>query len=108
MNPLRFDWEIIQIRAAEHDARLGGCRNQTHVSEHPGVEAHTFCSGRSIDGRLEHGSALIEQIAGQLDLIFSFVIISLKSNPWCTNFTVWLNSIIYLVTCLFGLSASVD
>ena len=39
---LCFDGEIVEINAAENDAGFSRCGDQTDVTVHPSVEAHTL------------------------------------------------------------------
>src|SRR5260370_1134524 len=52
--PLRFDMKIVQVNAAKNDAGFGRGGGQTHVTVHPGMEAHTLGKGLSGNGSLEH------------------------------------------------------
>src|SRR6266849_448788 len=52
--PLRFDWEIIQVNAAKHDACFRRSGYQANVTIHSCMEAHTLGEGLFGDGSLEH------------------------------------------------------
>src|SRR5260370_21787892 len=52
--PLRFDLEIVQVNAAEHDAGIGWGRYQADMPVHAGVEAHTLGKRLTSNGCLEH------------------------------------------------------
>jgi hypothetical protein len=51
---LRFDREIVEIDAAEHNSRIGGSGYKADVPVHAGVEAHAFGGGGIGDGGLKH------------------------------------------------------
>jgi hypothetical protein len=65
---LRFNREIIEVGAAENDARICGCRQKANVAENPRVEAHTLSVRFASYAGLEHyphryGSRLLAKIS---------------------------------------------
>jgi hypothetical protein len=51
---LSFNGKIVEIRAPKNDAGIGWRRKKAHMSEHPGVETHTFRKRLSCYGGLKH------------------------------------------------------
>lgn len=49
-----FDWEIVEIHAAENDAGVGGSGLKAKLRVNASVEAHTLGFNRAVDGGLKH------------------------------------------------------
>lgn len=49
-----FDGKIVEVNAAENDTGVRRSREKPELSVDTGVEPHTLCFHRPMDGRLEH------------------------------------------------------